>query len=276
MRHTKRYRITITEQSRLETVAKATFSIWSIAGLFFAGILVSSFLAGIFIMASPLRELLPGYLKKSERSASEENLLKLDSIYTVFRMNQAYIDNLLRVTDINRNPEDSVMQHLSFTEVSPDSLLSPSNDEENFQNMMRQREKYHLSVLAPLASERMVFVPVSETGVFLSESKDQETGIIAMSDTGEISAIADAAILAVYFSPSENGYVVVMQHPQGFASRLSRLGHPLVSPGDIVSVGQAIALQSHLSGTKGNIITVQMWHDGLPLVPYQYLGDGSL
>lgn len=62
---------------------------------------------GFLVMVTPLKTLLPGYLKKSERNASVENLMRLDSLQAAYVRNQEYIDNFIRVADPSFTPDSA-------------------------------------------------------------------------------------------------------------------------------------------------------------------------
>ena len=80
MKIKKRYRLIVTDESRLQDV-------WSLRLTTRRGILLSVgvvlaavVLAAVLIMVPPLRSLLPGYMKEHQRADFIEALLKLDSL----------------------------------------------------------------------------------------------------------------------------------------------------------------------------------------------------
>ena len=104
-RHPK-YRIRIEDESRLENLVDITLSPWWLAAAAAAAVVILILIAGGIVMTTPLRTLLPGYMKQSERSATEDNILRLDSILGVYEQNQTYLDNILKTFDISRVPTD--------------------------------------------------------------------------------------------------------------------------------------------------------------------------
>ena len=224
-------------------------------------------------MVTPIRTLLPGYMKQSERTATEENILRLDSALRVYEYNQAYIDNALRVLDTGRIPADSAKISANYNEFSPDSLISASPLENKFINMMEEREKYNISVLAPLAADGIIFSQVSDNSVYTEASRKEETGEIILPPNEAVRCVADGTVLATYYSPSEHGYVAIIQHQRGFVSRFSRLGTPMVAVGDYILSGQILALCPAADAKGKRYIEVMMWHNGHRLVPYEYIGN---
>lgn len=271
MRIKRRYKITIEDESRLETLARWSLTPRMIAlltGVAVVGIFIIGF---IFVLLTPAKQLIPGYYRPSQRAASEEALLKVDSIRDAYRANDIYMANLLAVLDSERTPTDSVAAGHHNATATQDSLLPTSAEETQFIRAMQEREKFNISILAPMAAEGMLFYPVADTGVVTQDSRDSYSTKIAIAKGTEIMALADGVALAVYGDPFHGGYSIILQHPNGFVSRYSGLGTPLVGQSDMVAGGGIIALAPNTPASKSQYINVEMWHNGNPLVPYRYV-----
>lgn len=271
-RHPK-YRIRIENESRIENVADFSVSrpmMWA-AGII--SLVVMLLIAGALIMFSPLRTLLPGYMKQSERSATEDNILRLDSILGVYENNQKYLDNVLRAFDTGRIPSDSAAISSNIRELSPDSLLPPAPLEQKFVSAMEERERFNISVLAPLAADGIMFSSLGDNALYTTASRNSETGKVVIAQNEAVRCVADGTVLASYYSPSEKGYVVIIQHARGFVTRCSKLGTPMVDTGDAVMSGQILSLAPAPDSRGQRIVEIRMWHNGLPIVPYQYIGS---
>lgn len=274
MRAKRIFRIRLDDESHLRTIREARFSL-PVAILAICIAVVSVISAAVaIIMLTPLHTLLPGYLSESQRVATEENLLRLDSLRQAYTINQAYIDNYLRVTDIDRTPNDSAMSRGVATNLTPDSLLPPLPAEQRFMSTMEERERYNISVLAPLAADGMMFSPVCSDGIFTADSRSDLQGIVLAPAGSPVLAPADGNVVALYYSHSEGGYAMVIQHRRGFLSAFSRLGSPLVAVGDAVNSGQVIALSPQSDRNAKHWFSIRLWHNSLPLVPYDYVGSG--
>lgn len=237
---------------------------------------ISLLLGAAIVMVTPLRTLLPGYLKQSERSATEDNIMRLDSILAIYERNQNYYDNVFRAMNTDRIETDSASATPNIMELSPDSLLPSSPAERKFVSDMEERERYNISVLAPLAADGMMFSPVCDSAIFLSSSRNSERGLVVMPAGEAVRCVADGSVLATYYSPSEKGYVVLVQHDKGFVTRCAALGTPMVSAGDAVMAGQMIALGPQPDRSGRRIAEVRMWHNGLALIPFKYIGNMDL
>lgn len=272
MRHLTRYKIKIEDESHLTDVVSVRTNIPAAIGV--AVLLGAVFLlvSGCIIAWTPLRNLLPGYLKEAQRSATEEGLLRLDSVMAAYERNQAYIDNILRVTDESREPSDSAAVVPVSRELNSDSLMTATPAEQRFVSQMAEREKFNISVLAPLAADGILFSPVCSEGVFTEESQKSQEGEVIIPAGSNVQSAADGTVITTFYSPTQGGYVIIVQHGRGFVTSYTHTGTPLVGIGDNVNSGQAIALAPGADSSNMRSITVRVWHNGSPLVPYDYLG----
>ncbi|MDE7437389.1 MAG: M23 family metallopeptidase [Muribaculaceae bacterium] len=272
MRRHLKYRIHIENESKLENIFDISISpavLWSaVAGIVVLFVIIGS----LIVMTTPLRTFLPGYLKESERAATEDNILRLDSILEVYEQDRAYIDNVLRVFDTGRIAVDSAAISTDSPALTTDSLLPSSPLERKFIDAMEERERFNISVLAPLAADGMIFSPITEASVFTSPSRTEEKGVVSIAADEDIRSVADGSVLASYYSAGEGGYVVIMQHAKGFVTRLSHLGSPMVSAGDALQTGQIVAMAPKADAKGQRYVEIMMWHNGLPLIPYDYIG----
>lgn len=269
----RKIKFLIVDEAYLRTLSR--FSI-SRPGIFIAVILFFVFIifmGAVIIMITPLHNILPGYMKEEQRYATEENILRLDSLNAVYHNNQAYIDNFLRVTDTERRISDSVSHAPVLVDIHPDSLMTPTKREQKFVKSMAEREKFNISVLAPLAADGMIFYPVSDTGLFTAESQKAEEGEIIIPRDGNIMAIADGRVISAIYSPKTGGYRLIIQHLKGFVSEYTGAGNPMVMSGDPVIAGQIIAAAPFPDARNKRLLKLKMWHNTHPVIPFNYVGD---
>lgn len=273
VRKSKIYKITIEDESHLTELVTMRTSFMRLC--FFAAVATICLvaLAGAIVAFTPLRTLLPGYMKESQRSATEEGLLRLDSLMQAFEENEQYLRNYLTVTDTERVPADSAKVIPVSREFTSDSLRNASELERNFVEGMEERERFNISVLAPLAADEVSFSPVTTEGVFTTASRTSTSGKVILTSDESVQCPADGAVIAIYRSSSEGGYVTVVQHRRGFVTACSGTGTPLVGVGDQVSAGQVMALAPTPDNRGQRSFTIRMWHNSVALVPYDYLGD---
>ncbi|MDE6631453.1 MAG: M23 family metallopeptidase [Muribaculaceae bacterium] len=271
MKAKKRYRIAIEDESRLRQVAAVSVSpaiLWT--GGFACVILLVAF-TSLLIMATPIRTLMPGYLKKGERTEAKEGLLRIDSIRDAYRINSLYLSNILTVLDTDRTPTDSLLNVTTPNELPPDSLLPSSPREIEFITRMKDKEQYNVGILAPLAAEQLRIYPVASGATIAEQIQNPLKPRILTPKGSPICAAAEGRVIAIQNPAPEGGSAIVLQHDNGFASRYSHLGTPAVSPGAHVDGGSVIAHGATGGATGSGIIFMEMWYDGNPVEPAKVL-----
>lgn len=271
MKAKKRYRIAIEDESRLRQIASIIVSpakMWTV-GIIFILLLIA--FTGMLIMATPIRTLMPGYLKKGERAEAKEGLLRIDSIRDAYRMNSLYLNNILTVLDTDRTPTDSLSNVTTPNDLPPDSLLPTSPKEIEFITQMKDREQYNVSILAPLAADQLRIYPVAEGATVSEQSHNAIKPRILTPKGVPVCAAADGRVLAIQNPSPEGGCAIVIQHDNGFASRYSHLGTPTVSPGSHVDGGSVIAHGATGGATGAGFFFMEMWYDGNSVEPAKML-----
>lgn len=272
MKAKKRYRIAIEDESRLRQVASVSVSKWKLLAGAAASLLLLLGVSVLLIIATPIRTLMPGYLKKGERIEAKEGLMRIDSIRDAYRINSMYISNILTVLDTDRTPTDSLLKDATPNELPPDSLLPTSPREIEFISRMKDREQFNVSILAPLAAEQLRLYPVASGATIAEQPQNPHKPRILTPKGSPVCALADGRVLAIQNPAPEGGSAIVIQHDNGFASRYSHLGTPSVAPGAHVDGGSVIAHGASGGAIGAGIFFMEMWHDGNPVEPGKYLG----
>lgn len=276
MRLNKRYRITLEDESSLEK--KVNFSArFPILILLIVAFTIVAGALGIFVLAaSPMKNYLPGYLKKSERTATEEQQVRLDSLVKVYEVNEAYLTGILNALQPSEESAASRMDRKPRP-LNPDSLMPPSPEEREFMERIRERDKYNIVYTSPAAAQTLMFGAVNKAAVISEATKDKTMAEFILPVNSPVSAVAEGKVISVASSPqTSGGYEIIIQHPKGFLSKTGRLKNITVKPGDRVLAGQIIAQGTVADGMKGNRVWFELWHDGDPLIPAQYIGNESL
>lgn len=137
MKRRAKYRIRIVDEAHLVDRGGFTLS-WLKAGAIAAVIMLFFIVVGVAIVwFTPLKKRLPGYMPPDQRALTEENYLRVDSLHRLYLVNQAYIDNLVKVLDTQRVPDEADTTGRALPLV-PDSLLVSSEAEKEFMKKMEE------------------------------------------------------------------------------------------------------------------------------------------
>ncbi len=267
----RRYRLAFDNVSALSTVWQMRFSR---RGLILAAVAAFA-LCGLFwfmvFVYTPLRGVLPVGMSYDLREDYDDMSLRLDSIIEAQRITEAYTANIERALQLGDSADVEVRAEAveDAPKVYPlDSLLEASAAERSFVSRFEQAERYNLSVLAPIVADGMTFFP-PVSGMPVDE-RVSDAGIpsIAVKTTRAtpVSAIYRGTVVNSYYTTGR-GLTLVVQHPNDFMSIYSGLAETFATRGDKVSAGTRLGLAS-----GGNYpLTFELWHNGSPLPPQDYV-----
>lgn len=99
---------------------------------------------GLFVMIgvgivwfTPVKKRLPGYMPPAQRAMTEEAYLRVDSMQELYRVHQAYLENLVKILDTDREPDLPDTLGLAMP-LMPDSLMVSSEIEREFMRKMEE------------------------------------------------------------------------------------------------------------------------------------------
>ncbi len=235
--------------------------------LFAIGCVVST-----LIVFTPIRTLLPGYLKHSQLQENLNNNARLDSLTAEAAITNAYLANI--ATILSGNIDTSIVVNTrqdSTTQLPVDSIIGASDAEKQFVRQFEDKEKFNLSVLSPLAAEGLSFFPPVATASVDDETSDVLGVTLIASRNAAVSSIYSGTIVDCYYT-STNGYTIIVQHPNGFLSKYSGMGDAFVQKGDKVNTGARIGLCGKQDYSGRTLpLTIELWHKGTPLNPRDYI-----
>lgn len=271
MRKFSKIEINIEDPSHLRTLLHLRMHPLVLGAAAFLLLAVAVMITLILIWATPLGRKLPGRLPDAQRAETQRQIMRTDSLIDVINRHRLWEENVLRVTDVSRLDGDSAIYSHTLSDYDPDSLPDATPVEARYVSALEEREKFNISVLAPLDADAMDFSPLTPSALFSSASKNLTTGTVLLPDASPIQAVADGYVAAAFLNPASSRFSVVVQHGRGFISSIANLGSPLVAPGDIVTAGQPIALAPAPDARGRRFLTIRISHNATPLIPYRVL-----
>lgn len=268
-----KYKLSFFNENTLEEVW--TFHLSRLtAFLGFLFIVVAIFAgAAFFIVGTPVKNLLPGYLKPKDRIQLMDNAIVIDSLQRVTQMRDQYI-RALRTILSGEIPLDSIRVTDSLLVFSSDTLLDKSKAEADYVQGFEDDEKYTLSVFnnsVPTES-LLFFAPVKGLIMRMFNIPEKHYGIdVLPARQAGISAVLDGTVIFAGYTV-ETGYVIILQHSFDFISVYKYNSDLLKQVGDKVIGGEKIAIAGS-SDTDQNtpMLEFQLWYKGQPLNPVDYI-----
>jgi Membrane proteins related to metalloendopeptidases len=239
--------------------------------LVFAFIMV--FFTAIIIIKTPIRNYLPGYISAEVRQVLMENALKIDSIEQQMRKQNLYFNNVSAILRGEMEADEIVY---------PDSLpenydidLDKSEETSEFIRNYEEEERYNLSSLPSQNSipDNITFYkPVKGiiSSSFDPQKKHFGTDIAAIPKESVLATLKGTVIYVGF--DANSGYIIQIQHNNGFISVYKHNALLLKSQGDEVEAGEAIALVGNTGSlSTGDHLHFELWHQGKPVNPQDYI-----
>ncbi|KAA6325408.1 Murein DD-endopeptidase MepM [termite gut metagenome] len=267
-----KYKLTVINEDKLEDVWEVYVSKLNAITILLTLLFIIFIIIGSIMAYTPLRNVLPGYMNNEMRAQVVSNALRVDSFQQVIAMQNLYIMN---IQDIFRGTVkvDTIQSMDSLTVLRADSLKERTRLEEEFRRKYEEAEKYNLTSITSQsdASGLNFFRP---TRGMISEHFDLDTkhygvDIAANPNESVLATLEGTVILNTY--TIQTGYLISVQHNQGFVSVYKHCGSLLKKEGDKVNAGDAIALVGNNKSTTGPHLHFELWYKGKPVNPENYV-----
>jgi murein DD-endopeptidase MepM/ murein hydrolase activator NlpD len=239
-------------------------------------VVIWSFILILFIIYTPLNRLLPAYSSSDMQRQIVSTAMKVDSLEHQIVIRDQYFDNLKSIINGKEpNNYESKLDtskkkygNIKFKKTTNDSMLRKQIEEEEDFNL----SKVEQSKTSKNFSQLHFFAPAKgmPTNQFSIEQK--HFGIDIVSSPNEpILATLDGTVISSSWTLSM-GYVIQIQHENNMVSIYAHNAALLKEIGDHVKAGAAIAIMGNTGElTTGPHLHFELWHNGVPLDPRNYI-----
>jgi murein DD-endopeptidase MepM/ murein hydrolase activator NlpD len=268
-----KYKLSFLNENTLEEVFVLRLSRLSglLTLLIFAVFLIT--LTSIVIIKTPIRNYLPGYLDSEVRQEIIVNALRTDSLQQQLTVQSKYLVNVGAI--LRGDMEIDSVHKIDSIKNTSHINLDKSKETADFVHNYEEEERYNLSATQtskPRADDVYFYKPVN--GVVSSNFNLQEKhfGIdIAAKSKEPVLATMKGIVIYAGFDPNY-GYVIQLQHSNGFVSIYKHNAILLKKAGDEVRSGEAIALVGSTGSlSTGDHLHFELWNKGKPVDPGAYI-----
>ena len=273
-----RFRITIYNDHTFEEIWQTRLTKLGTFTLIGAVIISLIALTTILIAFTNLREFIPGYPDGNMRRNIIMTAYRLDSIENELHIRDQYFSNINAIIS-GKEPVD--FQSLQDTSKSYENITFNKSVEDSLLRIqIEQEEQYNLSASEYEENNKEskiinqhFFTPMK--GVVTSKFNPVDnhfgTDIVAEKNT-IVSAVLDGTVILASWT-IETGYVIEIQHSNNIISVYKHNAELLKDIGTVVSAGETISIIGN-SGelfTSGPHLHFELWHNGTPIDPEQYI-----
>ena len=278
-----KFRAKITNKFRLVVLNEDTFqeyfsiklsrlNIFVLGGVF--SILLVS-LTAVLIAFTPIKEYIPGYSSTSLKRKATKLVYEADSLKTKLEILQNYTKSLIPVLmgdfPISNLNTDSLKQ-ITAIQLIDLKKLNASKADSLFREKVESKDRFPLFDKAENKIDIVFFAPITGniTQDFNANNKHFAIDIVATTGT-PIKVIEDGRVIFSEWT-AETGYVIIIEHSNGFISVYKHNGALLKQQGDFVKSGEVIAsVGSTGELTTGPHLHFELWFNGYPVNPINYI-----
>ncbi|RXE72090.1 M23 family metallopeptidase [Muribaculaceae bacterium Isolate-002 (NCI)] len=272
----KRYRLSLFNENSLNRIWTVKMGHKCLILLITVSLL-AVFSAGVMLISlTPLRTFLPGYLTGNERRHLLQVDARADSLARQLAIYDSYLGNVSAIMTGDIAP-DSMMTAADRSSVSdslmvaslPDTLALTGRGvaESEFVRMYSERENFILEDRQSLLAEAPLFVPPVKNAMVTAGDNPVVPQIEVSEDVAGVYAINRGTVVDQYLD-GDKGYVVIIQHPDGYLSRYSGISRIYTR------TGVAIDADSRIGQYRRNDkvpLRFELRRDGQALRPLDYI-----
>ena len=242
-------------------------------------------LTGLLIAFTPLGIYVTGWRHHDEYRKYREMARRVDSVEILLAQNQQYIDNFYRILNDEVMPDemeqgkdapkspvagDSVQDLMAHSEAEMD-LREESADLIRTLMLKQQTEEVSVNRRADIQN---LFMQPPTTGTIVGyySVPQSQYGLDIANRPGTLITSAGDGIVVFAGFDATDGNVLIIQHHDNVISIYKHNRVLLKTAGAKVTAGEPIAEMGHSGITnKGNHLHFELWHNGFPLNPLDYL-----
>lgn len=267
-----KYRVSVTNESTLDEFWRIKSSIFTgiVLLIGFAFFLIA--LTSVIIITTPIRYYLPGYMETEVREEAVKTAIKVDSLEQAINIQQAYINNIRYIISGDLLL-DSVTRVDSVYIAENDPVLEKSERERQFVTKYEEEEKYTLGVFSstPAVGGVLFYKPVRGVLIEHFDALKNNFSVVVKTNKEEtIQAALDGTVIFTTYDVAD-GYVLHLQHRNGYVSIYKGCANLLKKVGDKVRIGEAIGTVTEKEEGKGAVLTFELWNKGTPVNPENYI-----
>ena len=269
-----RYRLVILNEENYEEQFFFRLSILNllIISIFLFSFLITSTL--LIVSYTSLKELIPGYASNLMRKQAIINASKLDSLTISYNQSLNQLNSIKRVLtgDIEfeefkerefKLDTENIEVKLNSKKIKEDSLL---------RRVVEEQDRYNFNSNENSDEGFLFFSPVLG---YISQKFDPSKKHFAIDvvakENEPVRSVADGVVIFSEWS-LDTGYVIILEHKQGYLSVYKHNKSLNNVQGDIVQAGDIIGTVGNTGEySTGHHLHFELWNDGYPLDPQDFI-----
>jgi len=275
---TNRYLLIIRNEENFAEKKTIRFNYARVILILFAGFLLSLGLSGYLVTITLKEWLDPRFAQMQTNRQLLELTMKIDSMEQDIVLGDQYYNNLQRIlsgdVDAIGLIEDPSDGKIAGSEIFIEEQIHPIDSQlrAEFENSGDGVFTYQASDFNEFR-DLYLFTPIEE-GIIIDEfnpKKDHFGVDIVAKENEPVKSISEGMVIFSSWT-MDSGYVIGIQHKGNLISVYKHNSELLKNVGNFVSGGEVIAIIGNTGElTSGPHLHVELWHNGSPVNPMEYI-----
>ena len=269
-----RFRLVILNEETYEEQFFFRLSILNllIISIFLFSLLISSTL--LMVSYTSLKELIPGYASNLMRKQAILNASKLDSLTISYNQSLDQLNSIKKVLTGNIKFEEFKEREFNLDSENIElKLISKKIKEDSLlRSAVEQKDKFNFNLNSKNDESFLFFPPVlGDISQKFDPSKKHFAIDVVAKENQPVRAVADGVVIFSEWT-SETGYVIILEHKQGYLSVYKHNESLNNAQGDIVQSGSIIGTVGNTGEySTGYHLHFELWNEGYPLDPLDFI-----
>jgi len=264
-----KYRLVILSEGTFEeriSVKLTPLLVLSISLIIIVFMFFSTYLLFAF---TSLQEYVPGKTSKETKKELLDVSIKVKELENGLNVSQIYIENLKRILT-GGDPLD-IQNNKEIENVSSDVNFKSSEEDSLFRIKIEEKEKGDF-INKGIGSELYFYIPLKGdiTEIFSIEKNHFGVDVVAK-ENEFIKSVADGKVVISSWT-NETGYVIGIQHLNGYLSLYKHNSKLIKEVGDYVMGGESVAVIGNTGElTSGPHLHFELWKNGEVINPEDFI-----
>ena len=233
-------------------------------------IIVFMFFSAYLLFAfTPLQEYVPGKTSKETKKELLDVSIKVEELENGLNGSQIYIENLKSI--LNGGEILDIQNNKEIENVSSDVNFKSSEEDSLFRIKIEEKEKGGF-INKGVGSELYFYIPLKGNITEIFSIEKNHFGVDVVAKENEfIKSVADGKVVISNWT-NETGYVIGIQHLNGYLSLYKHNSKLIKEVGDYVRGGESVAVIGNTGElTSGPHLHFELWKNGEVINPEDFI-----
>lgn len=228
----------------------------------------------LLVAYTPIKEYIPGYASTKMKKQAAENALRLDSLMTAYAQSEQQLTTIRKVLtgEVQFESFEQIQKQQDTQNLGVREIPKRGKEDSLLRVLIEQEDKYSINASEENIIDFLLFPPADGDISQQFDPVNNHFAIdIVLKENAPIKAVAEGVVIFSEWT-ADTGYVIIIEHPNGFLSSYKHNASLSKNQGDRVRAGEVIATAGDTGEySTGYHLHFELWSDGFPMNPENFI-----